>query len=237
MVICYWRHQLPWSLASSRHYQTTSFLQFWLRNCWIHTVHLSVSTDEYNRQDLNKTLVVTLRQRPTLISWWKLCEGAWRGLSKLYLEIAPFLWKEFLELPPWGSRAATLFSSEDVSSQTDGTLREKKNTHMVLRASLRQNLWHKHILTQTHPDTDRNCCCHLLRILSALSISSSKVVFTDRLCGDRSLSAAWPVIFRSAGVGKHLELQPPSIYSTWLGVMDMFSLLLQGYSGSGGKCL
>lgn len=113
---------------------------------------------------------------------------------------------------------------------------ERKKTHMVLRASLRQNLWHKHILTQTHPDTDRNCCCHLLRILSALSISSSKVVFTDRLCGDRSLSAAWPVIFRSAGVGKHLELQPPSIYSTWLGVMDMFSLLLQGHSGSGGKC-
>lgn len=28
-------------------------------------MHLSVSTDEYNQQDLNKTLVVTLRQRPT----------------------------------------------------------------------------------------------------------------------------------------------------------------------------
>lgn len=39
-----------------------------------------------------------------------------------------------------------------------------------------------------------NKCDHLLRMLSALSISSSRVVFTDRLCGERSLSAAWPVI-------------------------------------------
>lgn len=35
---------------------------------------------------------------------------------------------------------------------------------------------------------------HLLRMLSALSISSSRVVFTDRLRGERSLSVAWPVI-------------------------------------------
>lgn len=41
-----------------------------------------------------------------------------------------------------------------------------------------------------------NKCDHLLRMLSALSISSSRVVFTDRLCGERSLSAAWPVILR-----------------------------------------
>lgn len=41
--------------------------------------------------------------------------------------MAPLLWKEFLEFPPWGSRAATLCSSEDVSSQTDGTLGD--NTH------------------------------------------------------------------------------------------------------------
>lgn len=49
-----------------------------------------------------------------------------------------------------------------------------------------------------------NSCCHLLRILSVLSISSSKVVFTDRLCGERSLSATWPVIFSSVGKHRHL---------------------------------
>ena len=162
---------------------------------------MNITTYFYPTSDLKKTW--TKDSSWLVASWWKLCEGAWRGLSKLYLEIAPFLWKEFLELPPWGSRAATLFSSEDVSSQTDGTLQDKKHTHGPTC------FYQTKPLTQTHPDTGRNCCCHLLRILSALSISSSKVVFTDRLCGDRSLSAAWPVIFRSAGVGKTLVLQPP----------------------------
>lgn len=58
-----------------------------------------------------------------------------------------------------------------------------------------------------------NSCCHLLRILSVLSISSSKVVFTDRLCGERSLSATWPVIFSSVGKHRH-----------HLGVLNIFSL-------------
>lgn len=59
----------------------------------------------------------------------------WRATaesSQVYLEMAPVLWKEFLELPPWGSRAATLCSSEDVSSQIDGTLVGKSDSPACL---------------------------------------------------------------------------------------------------------
>lgn len=85
-----------------------------------------------------------------------------------------------------------------------------------------------------------NSCRHLLRILSALSISSSRVVFTDRLCGDRSLSAAWPVIFRSAGVSKHshYSLLCSHLFYATGSVEHVFSwLFLQWHCGSRGKCL
>lgn len=131
-------------------------------------------------------------------------------------------------MPPWGSRAATLCSSEDVSSQTDGTLKE---SHTKTRK--------KHFLTflkrlpklNTHSCIIISCCLHLLRILSALSISSSKVVFTDRLCGERSLSATWPVIFRS--VGKHSHESPNSVHML-LCVVTRCACIFHGRRG---KCL
>lgn len=43
---------------------------------------------------------------------------------------------------------------------------------------------------------------YLLRRPSAFSVSSSRAVFTDRLLGDRSLSATWPVILGSVGTGQ-----------------------------------
>lgn len=123
-----------------------------------------------------------------------------------------------MELRPRGSRAATLCSSEDVSSHTDGTLGGKTRQKPHIRLLL--SFCTSHEMRQMHHKTWFNSCPpHLLRILSALSMSSSKVVFTDRLCGDRFLSATWPVIFRPAGVDQH------SCYShllyMWLAVLNM----------------
>lgn len=63
------------------------------------------------------------------------CRGQTRHgvcLWWLYLEMAPLRWNEFLELQPCGSRAATLCSSEEVSSQTDGTLRRTQKPTFYL---------------------------------------------------------------------------------------------------------
>lgn len=130
-------------------------------------------------------------------SWW------------LYLEMAPLRWSEFLELQPWGSRVATLCSSEEVSSQMDGTLRRAQKTMLLLLFYEKPFFIHFKWLIKSikHGCTSVNGRRHLLRMLSALSTSSSRVVLTDRLCGERSLSAAWPVIFFSS-VGQTLMLRP-----------------------------
>lgn len=54
-----------------------------------------------------------------------------------------------------------------------------------------------------HQNTD-----YLLSVISALSASSSTVVFTDRLLGDRSLFATWPVILGSECMSKQREKSP-----------------------------
>ncbi|TNN79204.1 hypothetical protein EYF80_010448 [Liparis tanakae] len=56
---------------------------------------------------------------------------------------------------------------------------------------------------RSRKESGRSSSSSRLRMLSAVPISSSKVVFTDRLCGDRSLSATWPVILRPAAVDRH----------------------------------
>lgn len=55
--------------------------------------------------------------------------------------MAPLRWNEFLELQPLGSRAATLCSSEEVSSQTDGTLRCEAKTRFLPNFYLSTFLW------------------------------------------------------------------------------------------------
>lgn len=144
------------------------------------------------------------------------CRGQTRHgvcLWWLYLEMAPLRWNEFLELQPCGSRAATLCSSEEVSSQTDGTLRRTQKPtfyfFILFIFFLKKNFFG--LFKWLTKWSMRGCMSmngrHLLRMLSALSISSSRVVLTDRLCGERSLSAAWPVIFFSS-VGQTLMLRP-----------------------------
>lgn len=109
--------------------------------------------------------------------------------------------------------------------------KQTKHTHTCF-ASLKQP-------SETNTsDTWLNSCCHLLRILSALSISSSKVVFTDRLCGERSLSATWPVIVRAVGKHSHYSLICSHELYVVRSAERVFSwLLLQWHCASRGKCL
>lgn len=180
-----------------------------------HQIHQSAAEQKHvflgeNRQFPSNCSSCTARERPNHIRKRNI-KTVYKGTlyisctnwSQLYLEMAPVLWKEFLE--SFGSRAATLCSSEVVSSQTDGTLGWMREKPGVVTRTFFVLFSHEEMTKQSP---------YLLRILSDLSISSSKVVFTDRLWGDRSLSAAWPVILKSDKESKSWNQSLASIHST-----------------------